>query len=74
MGPFAESIRIHVYVNDGEVFCPKMRDRVRPVGGDWLTLRSDGIAILDVRATMELEDGALIYTHYNGVADLGADG
>jgi hypothetical protein len=74
IGPLAEGVRIHVYVTDGEVFGPKMRGRFRRVGGDWLTLRPDGVGILDVRATLELEDGALIYTTYSGVADLGPDG
>jgi hypothetical protein len=74
IGPLAEGVRINVYVTDGEVSGPKMRGRLRPVGGDWLTLRPDGIGVLDVRATIELEDGALIYTTYGGVADLGPDG
>src|SRR5829696_2751553 len=74
IGPLAEGVRVNVYVTDGEVSGPKMRGRVRPVGGDWLTLRPDGVGVLDVRATIELEDGALIYTTYNGVADLGAGG
>ena len=30
--------------------------------------------MLDVRATFELEDGALVYTTYGGVAELGPDG
>lgn len=51
-----------------------MRGRLRTVGGDWLLLRTDGVGLLDVRATMELDDGALIYTTYGGVVDLGADG
>jgi hypothetical protein len=74
IGPVAEGVRVHVYVTEGEVFGPKMRGRLRPVGGDWLLLRTDGIAVLDVRATLELADGALIYTTYNGVAELGPDG
>ena len=74
VGPLAEGLRVHVYVTDGQVFGPKMRGRIRPVGGDWLSLRSDGVAVLDVRATLEMSDGALIYTTYNGVADLGPDG
>src|SRR5213595_3323850 len=74
IGPLAEGLRVNVYVTDGEVSGPKMRGRLRPVGGDWLWLRSDGIGLLDVRATFELEDGALIYTTYGGVADLGPDG
>ena len=40
------------------------------MGGDWLTLRSDGVGILDVRATLEADDGALIYTSYSGGDDL----
>ena len=74
IGPLAEGLRVNVYVTDGEVFGPKMRGHLRRVGGDWLSLRPDGIGILDVRATLELEDGALIYTTYGGVADLGMDG
>ena len=74
IGPLTEGVRVNVYVTDGEVSGPKMRGRVRPVGGDWLTLRADGVGVFDVRATIELEDGALIYTTYNGVADLGAGG
>ena len=74
IGPLAEGLRINVYVTDGEVSGPKMHGRLRRVGGDWLSLRPDGIGLLDVRATFELEDGALIYTTYGGVADLGPDG
>src|SRR4051794_26438899 len=74
IGPLAEGLRVNLYLTDGEVWGPKLRGRLRPVGGDWLSLRPDGIGTLDVRATMELADGALIYTTYTGVADLGPDG
>jgi hypothetical protein len=74
IGPLAEGLRVNVYVTEGDVFGPKMRGRLRPVGGDWLFLRPDGVGVLDVRSTMELEDGALIYTTYGGIAELGTDG
>jgi hypothetical protein len=74
IGPLAEGIRANVYIIDGEVSGPRLRGRIRPGGGDWLQLRPDGIGILDVRGTFELEDGALIYTSYSGVADLGPNG
>jgi hypothetical protein len=51
-----------------------MQGRLKPVGGDWLLLRTDGTGILDVRATFELDNGALVYTTYSGVLELGADG
>jgi hypothetical protein len=47
---------------------------LRPVGGDWLTIRTDGVALLDVRATIETHDQALIYISYTGVGDMGEDG
>ena len=74
VGPVAEGVRVNFFVTAGEVAGPKMRGRLRTGGGDWLLLRSDGIGVLDVRATMELDDGALVYTTYGGVVDLGADG
>jgi hypothetical protein len=74
IGPIAEGVRVHFYVTAGEVSGPKMRGRLRPVGGDWLLLRTDGVGVLDVRTTLELDNGALIYTTYGGVVDSGPDG
>ena len=62
IGPVPEGIRAHFYVTAGEVSGPKMRGRLRSVGGDWLVIRNDGVGVLDVRATMELDNGAVIYT------------
>jgi len=74
IGPVAEGFRMNVYVTGGEAFGPRLKGIIRPVGADWLTVRTDGIGILDVRATLETEDGAIIYTYYRGVAELGPDG
>lgn len=74
IGPIAEGIRANYYVTGGKVKGPKVNGKVLPVGGDWLTIRTDGVGILDVRATIETDDGALIYTAYSGVSDLGKDG
>jgi hypothetical protein len=74
VGPLAEGVRVHFYVTEGEISGPKMKGRLRTVGGDWLLLRADGIGVLDVRATIELDNGALIYTTYGGVVDLGQEG
>ncbi len=37
-------------------------------GGDWWLRGPDGVQRLDVRATFETDDGALIYVQYYGVA------
>jgi hypothetical protein len=74
IGPVGEGIRVNFYVAGGEMTGPLVRGRVRPVGADWLTIRRDGVAILDVRATFESYDGALLYVAYSGITDLGEDG
>jgi len=74
IGPVAEGIRVNFYITGGEVNGPKLRGKLRPVGADWFTIRTDGVAILDVRTTIETHDGALIYVAYPGVVDLGEDG
>ena len=74
IGPVPEGIRANFYVTGGEISGPRLRGTIRPVGGGWLTVRTDGMGILDVRATFESHDGALIDAGYTGVADLGEDG
>ena len=74
IGPVAEGLRLNIYVTGGKAFGPKIKGIIRPVGADWLTVRTDGVSVLDVRATLETDDGALIYSYYTGIADLGPQG
>ena len=39
---------------------PRLRGKVLPGGGDWTLLRGDGVLELDLRVTLETDDGALI--------------
>lgn len=45
---------------------PKVSGKVLTTGGDWMISRPDGTLVLDARGTVETEDGALIYSYYNG--------
>ena len=74
IGPVPEGVRVNFYTTGGEITEGKVHGKVRPVGGDWMTVRRDGMAILDVRATFETHDGALILVTYSGLIDLGDDG
>lgn len=74
IGPAPEGIRINFYSTGGEFSGPKVRGRLRPTGGDWMVVRADGIALLDVRTTFETEDDALILVTYQGMIDLGPHG
>jgi len=44
----------------GEFSGPNMRGRVLAGGADWQVLRSDGVAELDARYSLQTDDGALI--------------
>ena len=74
IGPTPEGLRLNLYIAGGEVSGPRINGKVLPVGADWLTVRSDGVGVLDIRATLETDDGALIYVAYQGMADAGEDG
>ena len=74
IGPVPEGIRVNFYVTGGSITGPSVSGKLRPVGADWLTLRRDGTAALDVRITMETNDSALIYVTYAGLIDLGETG
>jgi hypothetical protein len=74
IGPVPEGIRVTFYLSGGVVTGPRCSGKVLPVGADWLLIRKDGIGVVDVRSTLQTDDGALIYVTYNGVLDPGTDG
>jgi hypothetical protein len=53
--------RVTAPIASGEFEGPRLRGRVLPGGGDWTLLRADGVLELDLRVTLETDDGALIH-------------
>jgi hypothetical protein len=74
IGPSPEGIRVNFYSTGGEVTGPKLRGKLLPVGGDWFTVRKDGVGLVDVRSTIESDDAALILFTYQGIIDFGEGG
>lgn len=52
--------RIVAVVRRGVATGSRFAGRVLPGGGDWLVVGSDGVARLDIRATLEGDGGALV--------------
>src|SRR5262252_7247508 len=50
---------------DGE----RLRGRVLAGGADWVTAMADGTFELDLRATLETDDGPLIHLTFTGIRD-----
>ena len=53
--------RVIVPIASGHFEGPRLRGKVLPGGGDWTLLRPDGVLELDLRITLQTEDGALIH-------------
>ena len=66
--------RVIVPITGGTVTGPRINGTVDALGADWLTLRADGTAQLDVRALITTDDGAAIHMHYLGVMTPGEAG
>jgi hypothetical protein len=54
-------------VKGGSVDGPRIKGKILPGGGDWAIVRTDGAVQLDVRGTIQTDDGALIYSTYSGL-------
>ncbi len=54
-------------VAGGKVEGPRLNGKILSGGGDWAVMRADGIFEVDIRAMLETDDGATIYTHYGGL-------
>ena len=60
--------------SEGSFEGDRLRGTVLPGGDDWTIKRSDGIIDLDLRVTLETDDGALIHMTFEGMRDDGAPG
>jgi hypothetical protein len=52
---------------EGERFTSRIKGSAN---ADWLLVGADGTGSLDVRATVETDDGALVFIQYTGRTDL----
>lgn len=61
VGVVPQGTRTIAVINDGHFEGPRLRGKVLPGSGDWTLLRPDGVLELDLRLTLETDDGALIH-------------
>ena len=67
IGEVPHGVRAIAPIEGGTFEGPRLRGKVLPGGADWTLLRSDAVLELDLRVTLETEDGALIYMTSFGV-------
>lgn len=59
-----------LYGRHGTFSGPGLQGELLPGGGDWVLLRLDGAAELDIRFTLQTDDKQLIYMHCTGIFDV----
>ncbi len=59
IGVVPSGTRVTAPIGSGHFEGPRLRGKVLPGGGDWTLLRTDGVLELDLRLTLETDDGAL---------------
>jgi Protein of unknown function (DUF3237) len=56
-------------VTGGSFEGDRLRGQVLAGGGDWVTTHDDGTSSLDLRVTLQTDDGELIHMTFTGVRD-----
>ena len=74
IGPGPHGIRLTFPIIGGSFDGDRLRGKVLPGGDDWVVKRADGVLELDLRITLETDDGALIHMTFEGIRDDGAPG
>jgi hypothetical protein len=69
IGPGPHGTRVTFPITGGSFEGDKLRGKVLPGGDDWTVKRSDGVVELDLRITLEADDGALIHMTFKGIRD-----
>jgi len=74
IGALPDGLRINWQVTEGRFVGPHFEGIVLPGGVNWMRIREDGVAIVNVTECLQTRTGARIDSLYNGIFDLGAAG
>jgi hypothetical protein len=74
VGSVPRGTRVTFPITGGSFEGERLRGKVLSGGDDWTVKRSDGVVELDLRVTLETDDGALIHMTFEGIRDDEAPG
>jgi hypothetical protein len=74
IGAGPHGTRVTFPITGGSFEGDRLRGKVLPSGSDWTVKRPDGVTEVDLRITLETDDGALIHMTFEGIRDDGAPG
>ena len=74
VGAGPHGTRVTFPITGGSFEGDRLRGKVLPGGDDWTIKRPDGVMELDLRITLETDDGALVHMTFEGIRDDSAAG
>ena len=74
IGKTSQGFRIDYYAASGTVIGNAFKAAVHENSVDYMLVRPDGIGVLEIHATLETDDGAMITATYTGLIEFGEDG
>ena len=74
IGDTPDGLRLDFLIASGLFEGQSINGIFRASGGDWMRVRTDGIGVVDIIATIQTNDGVLILMEASGKFDLGIDG
>ena len=74
LGAGPHGSRVTFPITGGSFEGDRLRGKVLQGGADWTVKRPDGVIELDLRVTLETDDGALIHMTFEGIRDDDAPG
>jgi hypothetical protein len=74
IGSVPHGTRVTFPITGGSFEGERLRGKVLAGGGDWVIKRADGVLELDLRITLEVDDGALVHMTFEGIRDDAAPG
>ena len=72
IGATPRGMRVTFPITGGTFEGERLRGKVLPGGDDWTIKRPDGVIELDLRVTLQTDDGAYIHMTFQGIRDEGA--
>lgn len=73
LGETPDGLRVNFYAEGGLVR-GAISGRVLRNSADYMVIRRDGMGLIDIRATLETDDGARLLVHEVGLVDFGESG
>jgi hypothetical protein len=74
IGALPDGLRINLHLTEGHFVGPRFEGIVLPGGVNWMRIREDGVAIVNVTECLQTRTGGRIDSLYGGVFDFGANG